>query len=97
MSTTVPEAVEAEATAIVAAGKYLRRRGRLENPDGKFDKGGRWYPADGEWRDCCNRIRYPSRAYPYSYMKHCRSVEHVAALCNADVRLVRRAARSLTI
>ena len=63
-----------------AAKEYIARQGRYTHPDGKFDRGGRWYPSDKEARDCCARIRYPSRGYPYSYLVHCRSAQHVAEL-----------------
>jgi hypothetical protein len=63
-----------------AAGEYLARQERRVHPKGKFDNGGRWYPADEEMRDCCRGLRNPSIAYPYSYWNHCRSATHVAEL-----------------
>ncbi len=78
-----------------AAQEYLDRRDRITNPDGKFDRAGRWYPSESEECDCCSGIRTPSRAYPYSYMVHCRTAAHVAALYNVDVRDVRKAARQI--
>jgi hypothetical protein len=73
--------------------EYLARQNRERHPDGSFDKGGRWYPSEREQRECCAFIRSPSRAWPYSLMKHCRSVEHVAALFDIDPRILRRAVR----
>ena len=65
----------------VAAAKaeYDARQSRRENPDGSFDRKGRWYPSESERRACCDSVRYPSVAYPYSLMVHCRSAKHVAA------------------
>lgn len=59
---------------------YSRRQARLENPDGKFDKQGRFDPSPEEWCDCCTSVRAPSRAWPYSYMLHCRTKKHVTNL-----------------
>lgn len=47
-------------------------------PKGKSDNGGRWYPADDERCPLCDGIRSPSRAYPWSYYKHCMSITHRA-------------------
>jgi len=68
---------------IVAARQtYRERQARAAHPDGKFDRAGRWHPSAAEWRDCCSSVRSPTRAWPYSLMKHCRSAEHVAELFN---------------
>ena len=84
-----------------AARLYLRRKHRLEHPVGEFDSGGRWYPATLERQVCCVDIRAPSRAHPYSYMVHCRTIEHVCWLTeelNDDhVGAVRRRARELEL
>lgn len=76
-----------------ALSTYLARQDRREHPDGKFDKQGRWDPSEAEGQSCCRAVRSPSRAYPYSLMKHCRSVEHVAALYGVDASALRKAAR----
>lgn len=72
---------------------YLNRQARTTHPAGKFDKGGRWYPSEDEYCDCCRSIRTPSRAWPYSLMVHCRTMEHIAHLYNVDLRELRRAVR----
>lgn len=77
-------------TATDAAWEYLARQDRRHHPDGKTDKGGRWYPAPHEERPCCASIRSPSRAYPWSYMLHCRTLAHVAELFHLDAKDVRR-------
>lgn len=61
---------------------YRARRARLAHPDGRFDRAGRWYPAESEWRACCARIRPPSRRWPYSLLLHCRTRRHVWHLVN---------------
>lgn len=65
-----------------AALEYIDRRDRGAHPDGTFDKAGRWWPSSSERRPCCKLIRQPSRAHPYSYMVHCRTIPHVAQLFN---------------
>jgi hypothetical protein len=73
---------------------FLARQAREEHPAGKFDRGGRWYPAEAEAQPCCARIRTPSRSWPYSLLVHCRTLEHVAALYGVDVAELRRAVRA---
>ena len=84
-----------------AARMYLRRKHRLEHPDGEFDSGGRWFPDDGaEKKRCCASIRWPSRAHPYSLLVHCRTLEHVCRLLGVDGEdhlAVRRRARELEL
>ena len=63
-----------------ARAMYERRQARDEHPSGKFDNGGRWYPSDEEECGCCGSVRSPSRAWPYSYMTHCRSLHHCQKL-----------------
>jgi hypothetical protein len=46
-------------------------------PDGRSDNGGRWYPSDTEKCSCCDNIRSPSHAYPWSLYKHCYSMKHI--------------------
>jgi hypothetical protein len=77
-----------------AFAKWQARQNRREHPTGKFDKAGRWNPSQAEWQSCCNAIRSPSRAYPYSHMTHCRSVEHVANLCGVSVAELRKLANA---
>lgn len=59
---------------------YERRQARIEHPSGRTDNGGRWYPSDDEHCDCCNMVRQPSRAYPWSLMVHCRTKKHIKNL-----------------
>ena len=61
------------------AQQYIARKYRTEHPDGEFDNAGRWYPDEIEELDT-SMYRSPSRAYKYSYMLACRTVEHVAKL-----------------
>lgn len=59
---------------------YLLRKFSIQCPSGYTDNGGRWFPNDDEKQSCCDNIRYPSRAYPWSLYKHCFSSTHVANL-----------------
>jgi hypothetical protein len=58
---------------------YLRKN-RVIHPCGIFKKSGKWYPNEIESQHCCNSIREPSGAYPYSLMTHCRSKVHITNL-----------------
>jgi hypothetical protein len=83
----------------LAAALYRWRslQDRHVHPAGTFDSAGRWYPDADERCPECDRIRSPSRAYPYSYMVHCRSYTHVAAKYNVSVADLRREARACSI
>jgi hypothetical protein len=73
-----------------AAQEYQNRQDRTTHPDGKFDKGGRWYPSDEEECSCCLHIRQPSRRWPLSLNKHCRSMAHVANLYGVSDKELRK-------
>jgi hypothetical protein len=76
-----------------AVDEYLGRRDRRRHPDGTFDRMRRWYPSDEERCGCCDDIRTPSGAHPYSYMVHCRTAEHVASLYGIATDELERAIR----
>lgn len=78
-----------------AAEEYISRRDRMSHPSGRQDNGGRWYPSDDERCSCCNSVRSPSRSWPWSYMTHCRTINHVANLYGVPVADVRRAVREI--
>lgn len=80
-------------TAYEAAQLFLARQQRQEHPDGKFDSAGRWNPSREERCKCCANIRTPSRRWPYSRMKHCRSLRHVANLTGIAESEIRRYAK----
>lgn len=67
-----------------AAVRFVRRKRRLEHPDGTFDRAQRWYPASSEGlnTDC---YRSPSREYPYSYLLACRTAVHCARLAGIEM------------
>lgn len=78
-------------TSLKAATQTLvDRQTRRTHPDGKFDSAMRWFPSDSEWQACCARIRYPSRAYPYSLLVHCRTATHVATLLGVNEAKLKR-------
>ncbi|MBH05161.1 MAG: hypothetical protein CMJ20_02450 [Phycisphaeraceae bacterium] len=63
--------------AIAAVYELLKTR--AIHPSGKFDKGGRWFPCEAN-ADLVGHIRSPSRSWPYSYLKACRSKKFVKAV-----------------
>lgn len=56
------------------------RRDRVQHPVGDFDSAGRWYPHKSGKCTCCEYVREPSRAYPYTMMVHCRTKIHIQNL-----------------
>lgn len=61
---------------------FNRRQARIDHPEGSTDNGGRWYPEGRD--DIGMGVRTPSRSYPWSYMLHCRSLDHCECLTGAD-------------
>ena len=80
-------------TQIDAGKLYHNLKNRITHPDGEFDKAGRWYPTVET--PSLAKIRMPSRAFPYSYMSHCRTVTRVSELTGVDAKIIRLVAREL--
>ena len=78
-----------------AINEYLKLKNREIHPEGTFDSGGRFYLAESEKHDCCQGIRSPSRAYPYSEMVHARTLKHVAQKFGVDEVECRKTLREL--
>ncbi len=91
----VKQLFSADAKLKEAAIEFIERQNRISHPDGSNDKGGRWYPSDGERQLCCQSVRSPSRGYPWSYMVHCRTAKHIATLYGVDERSLKRLATYL--
>lgn len=72
--------IENPAQAVAVAKMYNDRQSRRTNPDGTFDNGGRFYLSEAERCECCEGIRPPSKAWPYSQMVHARTLRHVRNL-----------------
>ena len=91
----MPEITEHNAPDMIVAAVqcYLDRQASRTHPRGDTDNAGRWYPNSTERQDCCNAIREPSRAWPWSLMHHCHTVVHVAHLFNVDPQVLRQAIR----
>ena len=69
-------------------------KSRETHPDGEFDNQ-RWYPSEQEVQECCAYIRAPSLKWPYTLNKHCRSMQHVAARFECDLKFLRRRVREI--
>ena len=70
---------------------YEKLKNRKIHPSGSFDSAGRWYAENA---DLIN-VRAPSRAWPYSQMKACRTKKYVKAVaakynCETEVDLISR-------
>lgn len=66
---------------MAAVVRFLRRRDRVEHPNGCADRAGRWYPDASEGRVVA---REPSRRFPWTMMHACRTLKHCAQLEAAD-------------
>lgn len=86
---------ETTTTLEQAARTFIARRDRTAHPAGKFDNAGRWYPSEAETCNCCSSVRSPSRAHPFSYMVHCRTLKHVANLYGVNESELRKEVRRL--
>ena len=65
-----------------AAALFNARQAREVHPDGTFGAYGIWQPSDAERQTCCEKLRMPTRRWPYSLIQHCRTATHVAQLCD---------------
>ena len=76
-----------------ATSEYADRQERRAHPDGQTDKGGRWYPSASESQPCCRDVRGPSRSFPWPYMRHCRTMRHLAQLYDVPEAALKKAGR----
>lgn len=63
---------------------YNAFKQRMMPLPGKFDNVGRWYPSENWEASCCNTVRYPSRRWPYSLLKHCITKKHIEIVLNEN-------------
>lgn len=81
---------------VQAAVLFIKRKERLDHPEGGTDRGGRWYPKG---RDAevfpADAYRSPSRAWRWSYMVACRTAAQCARYHDVDVKAVRSIARGI--
>ena len=49
-----------------------------ERPEGSTDDEERWMPSKAEHHDCCDEMRVPSRAWPWTIYQHCFTLDHKA-------------------
>jgi len=81
---------------LAAARQYIRRQNRDEHPDGSFDRAMRWYPAGLTERcECCESVRSPSRAHPYSLLVHCRSGKHISQMHDVSEKELMQCVRAI--
>lgn len=48
-----------------------------------------WLPHPLEVRPCCWTISTPAHKHPHGWHRHCRTLVHVATICNVDLRELR--------
>lgn len=82
-----------EPSEIAAAAEYVRRRDRLSNPPGRFDRAGRFY-AEERTRSVLT-CRAPSRKWPWPEMKAARTAAHCAEIFGVNALHVKRAAKTI--
>lgn len=75
-TSTQPDNRDIFTQIINCAKTYSDMKNRHIHPQGEFDSANRFYTSVKY--PCCEHIRPPSRSYPYSQMKHARSLEHIA-------------------
>jgi hypothetical protein len=57
--------------------KFIKVYAEYHRPVGRSGKGGKWLPVEDEHCTCCDSIRTPSHAYPWSLLKHCQTKVHI--------------------
>lgn len=86
---------EIDQKVLATVREYISLRDRVTNPDGTFDKQGRFYLDGRSEYSCCQGIRSPSKRFPYSEMKHGRTLKHVATKNGVDIKLCRKALKEI--
>lgn len=86
---------EIDPKVLATVREYQALRDRVTNPEGTFDKQGRFYLAGRSEYACCQNIRSPSRRFPYSEMKHGRTLKHVATKNGVDLKACRKALKEI--
>ena len=71
-------------TMAAITSKYEARKAGKDRPGGTSGKGNKWYPSEAEHCACCDYVRPPSRAYPWSYYKHCFTRKHIQQLIHKE-------------
>lgn len=86
------------AQGVQAAAEYYVRRlaGRPAYAPAGRRRGGRWYPAACERRECCAAVREPSYRFPHSLLRHAYSMTHIAHMFHVDPLALRREIKSWT-
>lgn len=83
-------------TADINAGtEFFRRKSRMTNPPGEFDRKGRFTAA--ERTEAVRGCRTPSAAWPFPEMKAARTANHCAEIFDAKALHVKRIAKALGI
>jgi hypothetical protein len=95
MKTQIQYTEDEKRLLLEAANEFVNLKTRRIDPQGKFDKGGRFY-LDNE-HDCCRGIRSPSRQFPYSQLVHGRTANHVACEYGVDAALIKKIARFMVV
>lgn len=80
--------------AAAAMARYNRRRDRLEEPAGRRDRDGCWYPGPREEAAMPWASR-PDRVQPYAYLHACRTLQACAALEGVGLSKVKALQRKL--
>ena len=73
--------------------EFYRRKNRMIDPPGWFDKAGRFYA--NELTEAVLTCRAPSSAFPYPEMKAARTAAHCAEVFGVEPLAVRRIARAM--
>jgi len=71
----------------------VRLKDRDIHPDGFFDRGGRWFPF--KETASLREVRAPSKPYPFSYLRHCRTAKYQAQLHGVDLGNVKKAMKEV--
>lgn len=88
--------VQVDPKVLATVREYMDLRDRVTNPEGTFDKQGRFYLAGRSEYTCCQAIRSPSRRFPYSEMKHGRTLKHVAIKNGVNILDCKKAIKTIT-
>ena len=63
---------------------FAERKTGKDTPQG-FKRSGKWHPDALEHASCCDAVRSPSKAHPFSLYRHCLTRKHIETRLRQEI------------
>lgn len=64
---------------------FVERKAGKDTPQG-FKQFGKWHPNVLEHSSCCDAVRSPSKAHPFSLYRHCLTRKHIETRLRQEIK-----------